>query len=129
MLAAKSFEPVTEMAAMERWISLMAEELAARMATDYEENLRRPRNLIVHYRCCLVLGCRVLRQHCSHGFGLQLLPCKWPATQAGSLAQALPLQGKLICRITAVGQELLITRVQRRADACFAGLQGRRQWV
>lgn len=51
MLAAKSFEPVHDLAQMERWISLMAEELAARMATDYEENLRRPRNLIVHYRC------------------------------------------------------------------------------
>ena len=50
MLAAKSFEPINDMAAMERWIAIMADELAARMADDYEQHLRRPRNLIIHYR-------------------------------------------------------------------------------
>ena len=50
MLAAKSFEPINDMAAMDRWIAIMADELASRMADDYEQHLRRPRNLIIHYR-------------------------------------------------------------------------------
>ena len=50
MLAAKSFEPINDMAAMDRWIAIMADELANRMADDYEQHLRRPRNLIIHYR-------------------------------------------------------------------------------
>ena len=82
MLAAKSFEPVTDMAAMERWIALMAEELAARMAADYEENLRRPRNLIVHYRHAAPAS-RACSAGCMLAAGTVCVCC--PAVRVGSV--------------------------------------------
>ncbi|KAK9791346.1 hypothetical protein WJX73_002907 [Symbiochloris irregularis] len=51
MLACKSFEPTSSKEGITRWINILAEELASRMAGDYELHARRPRNLVVHYRC------------------------------------------------------------------------------
>lgn len=51
MLAAKSFEKTTSPAALARWLRILAEELAERLAADGAENARRPRSLSVTYRC------------------------------------------------------------------------------
>ncbi|KAK9827976.1 hypothetical protein WJX81_003639 [Elliptochloris bilobata] len=50
MLAAKSFEKTTSSAAIARWLRILAEELAERLAADGAENARRPRSLSVTYR-------------------------------------------------------------------------------
>lgn len=50
MLAAKSFEPTSDMADVERWILVLAEELAARMIADNKQFNRRPRSLHLQYR-------------------------------------------------------------------------------
>ncbi|DBB00910.1 hypothetical protein WJX77_007765 [Trebouxia sp. C0004] len=50
MLAAKSFEPSSDMAALERWATILAEELAERMAADNKLFNRRPKSLHLHYR-------------------------------------------------------------------------------
>ncbi|KAA6422642.1 MAG: hypothetical protein FRX49_07502 [Trebouxia sp. A1-2] len=50
MLAAKSFEPTSDMAALERWVTILAEELAERMAADNKLFNRRPKSLHLHYR-------------------------------------------------------------------------------
>ena len=39
------------MAAIHRWFTVLAEELASRLAADEALYRRRPRNLVVHYRC------------------------------------------------------------------------------
>ena len=50
MLAAKSFEPTSDMAAVERWVTILAEELAERMVADNKLFNRRPKSLHLHYR-------------------------------------------------------------------------------
>ncbi len=50
MLAAKSFERTGNPAAIARWLRILAEELADRLAADGGENARRPRSLSVTYR-------------------------------------------------------------------------------
>ena len=51
MLAAKSFEPTSDMAEVERWVGILAEELADRMVADNKQFNRRPRSLHLQYRC------------------------------------------------------------------------------
>ena len=51
MLAAKSFEKTSDPAQLQRWLHILADELAARMRTDAEQYRRHPRNLVMHYRC------------------------------------------------------------------------------
>ena len=55
MLAAKSFEPTSDMAALERWVTILAEELAERMAADNKLFNRRPKSLHLHYRSLTTL--------------------------------------------------------------------------
>lgn len=50
MLAAKSFEPISDMPAVERWVTILAEELADRMIADNKLFNRRPKSLHLHYR-------------------------------------------------------------------------------
>lgn len=50
MLAAKSFEKTSDPAQLQRWLHILADELAARMRTDAEQYRRHPRNLVMHYR-------------------------------------------------------------------------------
>ena len=50
MLAAKSFEPISDMTAVERWIMILAEELSERMIADNKLFNRRPKSLHLHYR-------------------------------------------------------------------------------
>lgn len=50
MLAAKSFEPTSDMSDIERWFGVLAEELAARMVADNKQFNRRPRSLHLQYR-------------------------------------------------------------------------------
>lgn len=50
MLAAKSFEPISDMAAVERWVTNLAKELADRMVADNKLFNRRPKSLHLHYR-------------------------------------------------------------------------------
>ena len=50
MLAAKSFEKTSDPAQLQRWLHILADELAARMRTDAEQYRRHPRNLVLHYR-------------------------------------------------------------------------------
>ena len=50
MLAAKSFEATSDMAAVERWVTILAEELAERMLADNKLFNRRPKSLHLHYR-------------------------------------------------------------------------------
>lgn len=50
MLAAKSFAASSDIAVIERWISILAAELAPRMKSDYETYNRRPKTLGVHFR-------------------------------------------------------------------------------
>ncbi len=54
-----------DLAALQRWFQVLAEELASRMATDEAQYRRRPRNLIVHYRTGETMGARLLT-----GFGV-----------------------------------------------------------
>ncbi|GAB4815874.1 hypothetical protein N2152v2_002920 [Parachlorella kessleri] len=56
MLAAKTINPTSDLAALQRWFQVLAEELASRMATDEAQYRRRPRNLIVHYRTGETMG-------------------------------------------------------------------------
>jgi hypothetical protein len=51
MLAAKSFEKTSDPAQLQRWLHILADELAARVRTDAEQYRRHPRNLVLHYRC------------------------------------------------------------------------------
>lgn len=53
MLAAKTFEATSNMAALERWLGILADELAERMVTDAQLNQRFPRLLVLSYRCRL----------------------------------------------------------------------------
>jgi DNA polymerase eta len=50
MLAAKSFETANQMPALERWMGILAEELADRLAEDCATHNRRPRLLTLYYR-------------------------------------------------------------------------------
>lgn len=50
MLAAKSFAPTSDLQQLERWLRVLCEELAARMATDSALHSRRPKNFVLHYR-------------------------------------------------------------------------------
>ncbi len=53
MLAAKSFEEVrapAQLPALERWMGILAEELADRLAEDCALHCRRPRALTLYYR-------------------------------------------------------------------------------
>ena len=65
MLAAKSFEPTSDLAVLARWLRILADELVNRMIDDEALYQRRPRNLCLHYRCayrpaydarCLCMG-------------------------------------------------------------------------
>ena len=60
MLAAKSFEPTSDLAAVERWVTILAEELAERMVADNKLFNRRPKSLHLHYRS----ACRVATHLC-----------------------------------------------------------------
>ena len=51
MLAAKSFEMTSDGAELQRWLRILADELAARMATDAALYRRQPRNLVMHFKC------------------------------------------------------------------------------
>lgn len=51
MLAAKSFNATSDWRALGRWLAILAEELAARMADDAAQHRRHPRTLVLHYRC------------------------------------------------------------------------------
>lgn len=55
MLAAKSFEPISDLAAVERWVTILAEELAERMVADNKLFNRRPKSLHLHYRSVYLL--------------------------------------------------------------------------
>jgi len=50
MLAAKSFNATSDTAIIQRWIAILAAELAPRMASDEETFRRRARTLSVHFR-------------------------------------------------------------------------------
>jgi hypothetical protein len=50
MLAAKSFNTTTQPAALQRWLGILAEELADRLAEDAAANSRRPRCLTLYHR-------------------------------------------------------------------------------
>jgi DNA polymerase eta len=50
MLAAKSFEATSDLAALERWARVLVAELAERVAVDEAAHRRRPRTLVVHFR-------------------------------------------------------------------------------
>lgn len=53
MLAAKSFNQTSQAAQLEKWMQILAEELAERLAEDSELNARRPRTLTLYYRQAL----------------------------------------------------------------------------
>jgi len=50
MLAAKSFTATSDWRALQRWLTILAEELAGRMAADAAQHRRHPRTLVLHYR-------------------------------------------------------------------------------
>ena len=50
MLASKTFPPTNNMQELERWMHVLCEELAARMADDSALHNRRPRSIVVSYR-------------------------------------------------------------------------------
>jgi impB/mucB/samB family C-terminal domain len=50
MLAAKSFNATSDWRALQRWLGILAEELAARMADDAAAHRRHPKTLVLHYR-------------------------------------------------------------------------------
>ena len=50
MLAAKSFNTTSKSAELDKWMQILAEELAERLAEDSELNARRPRTLTLYYR-------------------------------------------------------------------------------
>ena len=50
MLAAKSFEATSDTNTLERWLGILADELAERMITEMQLNQRYPRLLVLSYR-------------------------------------------------------------------------------
>lgn len=50
LMSAKSFKPVSSLPQCDRWISVLANELAPRILEDSEENERWPRGLALMYR-------------------------------------------------------------------------------
>ena len=56
MLAAKSFTATTDWLELQRWVRVLAEELASRMSTDSVRHSRRPRNIVVSFRCAASAG-------------------------------------------------------------------------
>ena len=50
MLAAKSFNTTSKSGELDKWMQILAEELADRLAEDSELNARRPRTLTLYYR-------------------------------------------------------------------------------
>ena len=62
MLAAKSFNTTSKSGELDKWMQILAEELADRLAEDSELHARRPRTLTLYYRQapCLRDSCRQL---------------------------------------------------------------------
>jgi hypothetical protein len=56
MLAAKSFAATSNWSELVRWLRVLCEELSVRMADDSAMHHRRPRNLVVHFRCAAGSG-------------------------------------------------------------------------
>ena len=75
MLAAKSFEPTNDLSAIDRWLGILAEELAERLAVDGLANARRPRNLSLYYRFILLF---LLQKHIACCF-LAIALYVWPS--------------------------------------------------
>ncbi len=50
MLAAKSFNTTSKSSELDKWMQILAEELADRLAEDSELHARRPRTLTLYYR-------------------------------------------------------------------------------
>jgi hypothetical protein len=50
LLAAKSFEATSDVSVLQRWLGILAAELAPRMANDEASYKRRPKTLVLHYR-------------------------------------------------------------------------------
>ena len=50
MLAAKSFTSTSDLAVIEKWLLILASELAPRMRADFQAYNRRPRTLSLHFR-------------------------------------------------------------------------------
>jgi DNA polymerase eta len=50
MLAAKSFASTSDLAVVEKWLLILASELAPRMRADFQAYNRRPRTLSLHFR-------------------------------------------------------------------------------
>lgn len=53
MLAAKSFNATSSPAELDRWMGILAEELAHRLTEDGIAHSRAPRGLTLSYRCRL----------------------------------------------------------------------------
>ena len=99
MLACKSFEPVHEMAQVERWVGILCEELAVRMVADAVQYNRRPRSLHLHYRqglgdCCVILLLSSLRRH--NWYELQR-PTRLPALQCMAAPGSCACQSGCSC--------------------------------
>ena len=50
MMAAKSFSITSSMAVIEKWIAILAEELAERMRHDMEQHKRTAKTLVLHHQ-------------------------------------------------------------------------------
>ena len=96
MLAAKSFEETHALPALERWMGILAEELADRLAEDSATHSRRPRLLTLYYRCLSAVSGRgrqvigVLRCALCAACRLLLVPCAYTYFHARLCARLRP---------------------------------------
>ncbi len=65
MLAAKSFNATSSPAELDRWMGILAEELAHRLTEDGIAHSRAPRGLTLSYRCFFPLSFSQLHEGCS----------------------------------------------------------------
>lgn len=83
MLAAKSFNQTSKPAELDRWLGILAEELATRLSEDCAAHSRAPRGLSLSYRCLLgAQSCQV--NLCIYGRQPQSALQSYPARCAGS---------------------------------------------
>jgi DNA polymerase eta len=97
MLAAKSFTATSDTAALQRWIGILAAELAPRMANDEEMFRRRAKTLSVHFRGGSAPGQDRTRQGAMPRFSGGGVPCAetishaaWEIFKTRCAGEALP---------------------------------------
>lgn len=84
MLAAKSFNPTSAPAQLDRWMRILAEELSHRLTEDGIAHSRAPRSLSLSYRCCHLVPYASLEHPCTGDAKFKIYCIETHAQHAGA---------------------------------------------